>query len=200
METKKKITALQLVESALMIAVATVCSLVKIDLPFGGGITIVSMLPLVLISHRYGWKWGVLTAFTYSLIQMILGLDNVGYATSFLMGAGIVLLDYVIAYPVIGLSGVFGKDRKAVAIGIAVTFAMRFCCHLVSGAWIWGVWMPEQFMGMKMTNPWIYSALYNGWYMLAELIATELVAMLIYKPLEKFFRGEQNAKADDKAA
>ena len=49
METKKKITALQLVESALMIAVATVCSLVKIDLPFGGGITIVSMLPLMLI-------------------------------------------------------------------------------------------------------------------------------------------------------
>ena len=191
---KRKITALQLVESALMIAVATVCSLVKIDLPFGGGVTIVSMLPLILISHRYGWKWGVLTAFTYSVIQMILGLDNVGYATSFLMGAGIVLLDYVIAYTVIGLSGVFGKDRKAVAIGIAVTFTLRFLCHLVSGAWIWGVWMPEEFMGMKMTNPWIYSALYNGWYMLAELAATELIAMLIYKPLEKYFRGE---KAND---
>ena len=200
MEKQHRITTVQIVESALMIAIATVCSMVKIDLPFGGGITIVSMLPLILISHRYGWKWGVLTAFTYSLIQMILGLDNVGYATSFLMGAGIVLLDYVIAYTVIGLSGVFGKDRKAVAIGIAATFAMRFCCHLVSGAWIWGVWMPEQFMGMKMTNPWIYSALYNGWYMLAELIATELVAMLIYKPLEKYFRGEQLAKADDKAA
>ena len=191
---KRKITALQLVESALMIAVATVCSLVKIDLPFGGGVTIVSMLPLILISHRYGWKWGVLTAFTYSVIQMILGLDNVGYATSFLMGAGIVLLDYVIAYTAIGLSGVFGKDRKAVAIGIAVTFTLRFLCHLVSGAWIWGVWMPEEFMGMKMTNPWIYSALYNGWYMLAELAATELIAMLIYKPLEKYFRGE---KAND---
>ena len=55
-------------------------------------------------------------------------------------------------------------------------------------------------MGMKMTSPWIYSALYNGWYMLAELVVTELVAMLIYKPLEKYFRGEQLAKADDKAA
>ena len=143
METKQKITALQLVESALMIAVATVCSIVKIDLPFGGGITIVSMLPLILISHRYGWKWGVLTAFTYSLIQMILGLDNVGYATSFLMGAGIVLLDYVIAYTVIGLSGIFGKDRKAVTLGILVTFTLRFCCHLISGAWIWGSRLPE---------------------------------------------------------
>jgi thiamine transporter len=199
METKKRITALQLVESALMIAVATVCSIVKIDLPFGGGVTIVSMLPLILISHRYGWKWGVLTAFTYSIVQMILGLDNVGYATSFLMGAGIVLLDYVIAYTVIGLSGIFGKDRKAVAIGIAVTFALRFCCHLISGAWIWGVWMPEEFMGMKMTSPWIYSALYNGWYMLAELVATELIAMLIYKPLEKYFRGEELAQPKENA-
>ena len=190
---KRKITSLQLVESALMVAVATVCSMVKIDLPFGGGITILSMLPLILISHRYGWKWGVLTAFTYSLIQLVLGLDNVGYATSFLMGAGIVLLDYVLAYTVIGLSGRFGQDRKAVAIGIAVTFTLRFLCHLVSGAWIWGVWMPEEFMGMKMTNPWIYSALYNGWYMLAELVATEIVAMIIYHPLKKYFHGESVA-------
>ena len=190
METKKKLTSLQLVESALMIAVATVASMVKIDLPFGGGVTIVSMLPLILISHRYGWKWGLLTAFTYSVVQMLFGLDNVGYADSFLMGAGIVLLDYILAYTVIGLSGVFGKSRKAVAIGIAVTFTLRFLCHLISGAWIWGVWMPDSFMNMTMTNPWIYSALYNGWYMLAELVATELVAMLIYKPLEKYFRGE----------
>lgn len=186
----KKITSLQLVESALMIAVATVASMVKIDLPFGGGVTILSMLPLILISHRYGWPWGLLTAFTYSIVQMLFGLDNVGYATNFIMGAGIVLLDYVLAYTVIGLSGVFGKSRGAVAAGIAVTFTLRFLCHLISGAWIWGVWMPESFMGLPMTNPWIYSALYNGWYMLAELVATEVVAMIIYKPLEKYFRGE----------
>ena len=190
-QTKTKITTLQLVESALMIAIATVCSLVKIDLPFGGGVTILSMLPIVMISHRYGWKWGVLVAFTYSVGQMLLGLDNVAYADSFLMGAGIVMLDYIIAYTVIGLSGVFGKSRKAVAIGILVTFTLRFLCHYVTGAWIWGVWMPETFMGMKMISPWIYSALYNGWYMLAELIVTEIVAMLIYSPLKPFFMGEQ---------
>lgn len=193
MEQKKKITTLQLVESALMIAVATVASMVKIDLPFGGGVTILSMLPIVMISHRYGWKWGVLTAFVYSVGQMLLGLDNVAYATSFWMGAGIVMLDYIVAYTVIGLSGAFGKSRSAVAIGIAVTFTLRFLCHYLTGAWIWGVWMPETFMGMKMISPWIYSALYNGWYMLFELVATELVAMLIYKPLERYFRGEQIA-------
>lgn len=190
----KKITVRQLVESALMIAVATVLSLIKIDLPFGGGVTIVSMLPLILISHRYGWKWGVLTAFVYSVAQLLLGLDNVAYAESFIMGVGIVMLDYIVAYTVIGLSGVFGKKRASVAIGIAVTFTLRFLCHLITGAWIWGVWMPDQFMGMPMTNPWIYSFLYNGWYMLFELVCTETVAMLIYAPLKKFFTGEDLKK------
>ena len=190
----KNITTRKLVESAMLIAVATVLSLVKIDLPFGGGVTIVSMLPLIVASHRWGWKWGVVTAFVYSVLQLILGLDNVGYAANFVMAVGIVFLDYIIAYTVIGLSGAFdgafGKTRKAVAVGIVVTFCLRFICHLITGAWIWGEWMPDEFMGMPMTNPWIYSFLYNGWYMLGELILTEIVAMLIYKPLGKYFRRE----------
>jgi len=194
----KKITTRKLVESALIIAIATVLSLIKFDLPFGGGVTVVSMLPLILCSHRWGWKWGVVTAFVYSVLQLILGLDNVGYATSFIMALGVVFLDYVIAYTVIGLSGVFdgplGKTRASVAVGIAVTFILRFVCHLITGAWIWGEWMPEEFMGMTMTSPWFYSFLYNGWYMLAELVLTELVAMLIYKPLGKFFRREDIAE------
>ncbi len=184
----------KLAESALLIAIATVLSLIKFDLPFGGGVTLVSMLPLILISHRWGWKWGVLAAFVYSLIQLMLGLDNVGYATSFVMALGVIFLDYVIAYTVIGLSGIFdhslGKTWKSVAAGIAVTFVLRFCCHLITGAWIWGVWMPETFMNMTMTSPWLYSFLYNGWYMLAELVLTEIVAMLLYKPLGRFFRLE----------
>ena len=193
----KKITTRKLVESALFIAIGTVLSLVKFDLPFGGGVTVVSMLPLIICSHRWGWKWGVVTAFVYSVLQLILGLDNVGYATSFVMALGVVFLDYIVAYTFIGLSGVFdvfmGKKRASVAVGILVTFILRFACHLVTGAWIWGEWMPEEFMGMTMTSPWFYSFLYNGWYMLAELVLTEIVAMLIYGPLGKFFRREDIA-------
>ena len=44
-------------------------------------------------------------------------------------------------------------------------------------------------MGLTMTSPWLYSFLYNGWYMLAELVATEMVAMLIYSPLKKYISG-----------
>ena len=187
MKTKHPVR--RLVESAIMIALATVLSLIKIDLPFGGGVTIVSMLPLVIVSHRWGWKWGVVTAFVYSVLQLLLGLDNVGYAATLAMVFGVIFLDYIIAYTVIGLSGIFGKSRRAVAVGIAVTFCLRFLCHLVTGAWIWGVWMPEEFMNLPMTNVWVYSALYNGWYMAAELVVTEIVAMLIYSPLKKFITG-----------
>ena len=190
----KKSMYRRMTESALFIAVATVLSMLKIDLPFGGGVTIVSMLPLILISHRWGWKWGTLTAFVYSLIQLLLGLDNVGYAKTFATVLGVIFLDYVIAYTVIGLSGamdsLLGKTRKSVAVGIAVTFFLRFCCHLITGAWIWGEWMPETFMNLTMTSPWLYSFLYNGWYMLAELVVTEIVAMLIYQPLGRYFRRE----------
>ncbi len=184
----------QLTESAVFIALGTILSILKIDLPFGGGVTIACMLPLVLISHRWGWKWGLLTAFVFGVVQMFLGLDNVGYAANFIMAVGIIFLDYIIAYTVIGFSGAFdgllGKTRKSMAAGIAVTFALRFCCHLLTGVWIWGEWMPETFMNMTMTSPWLYSFLYNGWYMLAELVVTELIAMLIYKPLSAFIQGK----------
>ena len=190
----KGFTTRKLVEGALFVAIATVLSLIKIDLPFGGGITIVSMLPLIIASHRWGWKWGVVTAFVYSVLQLILGLDNVGYATSFVMALGIVFLDYILAYTFLGLSGVFddllGPGRPALALGIFVTFLLRFACHLITGAWIWGEWMPDEFMGMTMTSPWFYSFLYNGWYMLAELVITEIVAMLLYGPLGRYFRRE----------
>ena len=190
-------TVRKLVESALFIAIATVLSMLKIDLPFGGGVTIVSMLPLVLVSHRWGWKWGVLTAFAYSLIQLLLGLDNVGYATTFATALGVIFLDYVIAYTVIGFSGAlekpFGKTLKAVLIGIAVVFVGRFLCHFITGVWIWGGWMPESFMNMTMTSPWMYSLLYNGWYMLAELVVTEVAAALLYKPLKRYIRREDIA-------
>lgn len=191
----KKITTRKLVESAILIAVATVLSLIKIDLPFGGGVTVVSMFPLILCSHRWGWKWGVVTAFVYSVLQLILGLDNVGYATSFGMALGIIFLDYILAYTVIGLSGISDailrrKNAGTVAVGIAVTFCLRFLCHYITGVWIWGEWMPEEFMGLPMTSPWLYSFLYNGWYMLAELVLTEIVAMASYPALRRYYRGE----------
>ena len=187
----------RLTDTAILIAMGTILSLFKIDLPFGGGVTACSMLPLVFISYRYGWKWGGFAGFVYSVLQLMLGLDNVRYASSAIMAAGIILLDYILAYTVIGFASLFGgkpsNTRKALVISIIVSFLLRFVCHLITGAWIWGEWMPDEFMGMTMTSPWIYSFLYNGWYMLAEIVLTVAAAMAIYGPLEKYINGEDLA-------
>ena len=188
----KNLTVRRMVESAILVALATVLSIFKIDMPMGGGLTVCSMLPLVVLSHRWGWKWGAVSALVYSVLQLLLGLDNVGYAAAggMAMAVGCVVLDYIVAYFVIGFSGIFdgpGKNhRAAMAIGIAVTFFLRFLCHFITGFWIWNALWPNEF---GMTGL-VYSAAYNGWYMAAELAVTEIAAMLLFAPLKRFFTGQ----------
>lgn len=106
MEKRKK-TILRLCESAIMIALATVLSMIKFaNLPFGGSVTLCSMLPLVLIAYRYKWKWGVLTGVVYGLVQMVLGANNLSYGTSALAVILIILFDYLVAFGAIGFAGV----------------------------------------------------------------------------------------------
>ena len=113
MQNRNKKTSI-LVFSSVMIAIGTVLSLFKIDFAFGGGVTICAMLPLVMVSWIYGTKWGVFTAFVFSVLQCLLGLDNVQYATSAAMAFAIIFLDYIAAYAVIGFSGIFKKLVKKV--------------------------------------------------------------------------------------
>lgn len=182
-----------LVESAVMIAIGTVLSNppFKIDFPLGGGLTLCSMLPLVLISWRYGIGRGLIAALAYSLIQLVFGLDNVQYATSALMAAGIVLLDYIAPYTVLGLSGMLkGKTkdpRLGLALGIVITFVLRFLCHFITGWWIWDALWPNEF---GWTAP-FYSFAYNGSYMGAEIVLTCVVAWILYStPLKRYLNGE----------
>ena len=180
----------KLTETAIMIALGTVLSMIKIDMPMGGGVTICSMLPLIIISYRYGWKWGGFSAFVYSVLQLLLGLDNVRYASSAIMALGIILFDYIIAYTVIGFASLFGgkptNTRKALAVGICVSFFLRFLCHFITGVWIWDALWPNE-LGMTSV---VYSLAYNGWYMVGELVMTVTVAMLLYNPLKKLINGE----------
>lgn len=191
---KRRLQIRMLTESAVMIALATVLSLIEIGGAYGGGVTLVSMLPIIVISHRWGWKHGVLTAAVYSVIQLLIGLKNVGYATTFAQAVGVVVLDYLAAFTVLGLSSLFekpfGRTNKAVFWGILTTFSVRFLCHFISGVWIWGSYMENVYLGIPTPNVWVYSLVYNGWYMLLEIIITESVATILYQTLGKYFRGE----------
>ncbi len=182
----------RLVESAIMLAVATLLSVLSFQGPWalGGSITICSMLPLVFVAQRYGTKWGLFTAFVYSLLQLLLGVKNVYYATSFIMAVGIIMLDYILPFTALGLSAAFNKmisnRRAAIAVGILVTFSLRFICHFFSGWIIWEAMWPNE---LGWAAP-LWSFVYNGSYMLPEIIITEIAALLLYKPLEKYWLGK----------
>ena len=175
----------RLVESALMIAIGTVLSELKIGSlwAFGGGLTIGSMVPLVIFSHRWGTKWGTFTAFVYSLLQMILGIDNIQYATGVGMAIAIILLDYIIAYTVVGLSSMFGSGRAAIIGGVAVTLGIRFLCHFLTGWMIWDALWPNEF-GMTSV---VYSLCYNGSYMLPEIVITAVLSCVLVPWVNKTF-------------
>ena len=178
--TRRRSTQL-LAEGAVVVALGTVLSIIKFDMPLGGGVTLCSMLPLVFYSYRNGIKWGVFTAFVHSVIQMLLGIDNVQYGKTALMVFAIAFLDYIVAYTVLGFAGMFrgklGSDKKEIALGSIITIFARFLCHFVTGIFIWEALWPNAY-GYA---PVIWSLIYNGSYMLIELVITTIVATIIVK-------------------
>lgn len=181
MSTKNKV--LMLTESAVMIAFATVLSIVKIvDMPYGGSVTACSMLPLLIIAYRYGTKWGLLTSFTYGVIQMFLGMDNLSYATSFWAAIAIILLDYFVAFVVLGLGGIFRKITKtqgqALCVASVVTGFLRYLCHTISGCTVWAG------MALPTKDALFYSLSYNLTYMLPEIIVLATGAVLVSRLLD----------------
>ncbi|NLG93615.1 MAG: energy-coupled thiamine transporter ThiT [Clostridiales bacterium] len=179
----KKSNTVILVECALMIAMSTVLSMFKLyELPQGGSVTCGSLVPLVLVSYRHGLKWGAGTAFVHSLLQMLIKF-NPPPANSFAAFAGVVLLDYVLAFTVLGIAAFFGKPFKnrsaSVAVGAAAVTFLRFLCSFFSGILIWQGYAP------KDMPVWLYSLSYNGGYMLPEGIITAVAAVILIKALDR---------------
>jgi thiamine transporter len=172
-----------LVECAMMIAMATALSFIKLfNLPQGGSVTCASMMPLILVSYRHGIKWGVMTGFVYSLLQMLIQF-YAPPANTALAFFGVVLLDYVVAYTVLGTAVIFGKPLKSraasVVLGSVTVSFIRFLCSFFSGIFIWGSYAPEG------TPVWIYSLTYNGSYMLPEMIITAVVSVILIPVLDR---------------
>ncbi len=205
MKTKK------MVNCAMMLGIGAVLSLLKpFALPFGGGITLASMMPICLIAYIYGTKTGLLSAFVYSIIQMLLDPQTVMGA--FLPGEGQMLLskallmcflDYILAFGVLGLGGIFKgrikNDYAAVSMGALLATFLRYCCHIVSGYILWGSyaqWFFSQegfykigqgilsaFTGQGLAL--VYSLFYNGLYMIPEIAITTVMTPLVYKALKQ---------------
>ncbi len=174
-------------ESAVMLAVATALSVLKLfELPYGGSITVASMLPIILIAYRYGTGWGLLIGLLHGVIQQLLGLNTLGYVTTWQSIVAVIVLDYLLAFSMTGLGGVFRARKNqpaAVLLGVLLACSARYVLHVIAGATVWvGLSIP--------TNAaLLYSLGYNATYMIPETIVTAVVGYYIASSLD--FRHER---------
>lgn len=200
----------RITESAMLLAVAIVLELVSKmfipEMPFGGQITLVSMLPIVLISYRHGVKWGLVSGVAYALLEMAIGAKTVAAAFQpGYFGDGVMLLnafimcilDYLVAFTVLGLGGIFRNkiENKGTALmcGSLVALGARYVAHIASGYILFAGWA-EWFFTQDGFPAWgaqlvasmspqglgfLYSVVYNGMYMVPEIVITAVVALLL---------------------
>lgn len=174
----------RLVESGVLIALASVLSLIKIwQMPLGGSVTLCSMLPILLLGYKYGVRWGLLTGFVYALVQLLLDISAaLGWGLTPAALAASFVFDYLIAFTVLGLSGLYGKGFAQYILGIVTAVFFRFVSHVISGVVAYASWVPKEWKGHTL----LYSLAYNGTFLLPDLIITLVVAAAIYWPLRRF--------------
>ncbi len=183
---KRKKTRI-LVESAVLIALSVVLSFIKIwQNPLGGAVTLLSMLPVCTVSVRHGWKWGLGASFTYSLFQLLIGITVDGvlaWGLTPVMLVGCILFDYVIAFTVLGLAGVFRRyGEGGVYAGISCAILLRFASHFTSGYVIFRKLTQWTIFGNTFVDrPVLYSICYNGLFMLPELVITLVCTVILMR-------------------
>lgn len=154
-----------LVETALLLAIAFVLGRIKFwELPNGGAVHPAAMLPLCLIGLRRGPKWGFLGCFAYGIIDFM-------YDGGFAINAWSIILDYLLAYTMLGITGFFCGKMLGVWVGMPLAVLARFICHFIAGITIWAEYMPEEW-----SNLWLYSAAYNGSFLAIELVLMMIIA------------------------
>lgn len=174
---------LLLCEGAVMVVLAQILGYIKVwEMPWGGSVCL-SMLPIICYACRWGVGPGLMSGFVLGILQFM-------FDGGIALGWQSILGDYLLAFTAVGLSGLFrGNVYWASLLGGCA----RFAVHYVVGATIWAEYMPEEFFGMTMTTPWLYSMLYNGAYMVPDTVLCVVIFALLMKPMGKYFRGEDLA-------
>ena len=167
---------LRLTEGAVMMALGTVLSFVKlIDLPYGGSVTAAASVPLILLSYRYGVGFGCFAGLAYGLLQLTFS-SSLSYVTGFWSVAAVVVLDFLVAFAAVGASGAFRRMKnqpRALMCGAITYGVLRYLLHVVSGATVWaGISIPT-------AAALLYSVGYNATYMLPETVIAAAAAYLL---------------------
>lgn len=171
----------KLVVCAVCLALGYVASSVKFfNLPYGGSITLFSMLFIAYIGYCFGVKTGVLCGLAYGILQLI--------QDPWLLSPMQVCFDYIFAFAVLGFSGFFrnmkDKDKttgekrlskKGLIIGYAVAAVCRGISHSIGGYLFWMDSMPDNFPKSISS---LYPIVYNFSYIGAEMLLTVVVLLI----------------------
>lgn len=172
-----------LAECSIMVALSTVLSVLKIiELPYGGSVTAASMLPIVIAVYRHGGLFGIGVAAVNSTIQFLFGMSNLAYAFNWQAAVAIVLFDYIFAFSVFALSGVFKRmfrdQSAAMLLGVLLASVLRYVCHTIVGCTVWaGISIPTE---AAIT----YSLSYNATYMIPETLILLLATAYVFSVLD----------------
>lgn len=182
MKKNQKEALLALTEAAMMIALATVLSFIKlVKYPWGGSITLLSMLPIVLYSIRRGVPRGLGAAFVYALIQLFLSLAEVvswGLTPAALVGC--LALDYLLPFTLLGVAGCFRRHGWLGSVGgVMLALALRMVSHFLSGVVIFA--STGRVINIQIDNTYLYSLAYNALYMVPEMIFTGIACVILFK-------------------
>ncbi|MDO4618237.1 MAG: energy-coupled thiamine transporter ThiT [Clostridia bacterium] len=183
----------------VMIALATILSLITIySLPYGGSITLLSMLPLLFVGFIYGKAWGVLTGVIYGILQAILGAatSSAFAGLDFVSVMLVIILDYLVAFGVLGFAGIFKNKIKNIplsfGLGVFLSTTLRYITHFISGYIVYGSYAEWFFSqetvsyGEKIMSEYsgkmlaaVYSLIYNATFMIPEIILSVIAGILI---------------------
>ena len=190
MSTQKRLNSslTMLTECAIMLALSFALSCAKLfEMPMGGSVTVASMLPVMLISIKYGVGPGLATSFLYSLTQLLQAVASANvfpYCETPTTLVLCVLFDYIVPFTLLGLAGLFHKMKLTektelnIYLGIIGVVVLRFFSHFITGVAIWGQWAPE---GM---GKYLYSFLYNGGFLSLDFLICIVCAILMFRKSE----------------
>ena len=174
-----------LCEGAIMIALALVLELITLyKLPNGGSVTL-SMIPIILFGIRFGCGWGAMAGCVFGGLNYIFGGTAIDWTT--------IICDYFFAFSMLGFgAGLFRGKKLGCIWGSFAGITFQFIASYLVGVFVWGKWMPEEFLGMTMTTPWLYSFFYNILWAGPDLILAIVVFAVLYqlKPIQKFMLGQ----------
>src|SRR5690606_38969507 len=174
---------LLMMEIAIFAALGFVLDFVSFRMPQGGSVSLV-MIPIILIAFRRGVAAGVLTGILLGLLQIVSGFISVA-PLSFGFVVMQVLLDYLLAYGVVGLAGVMrtkylqharakqtGKMLAAIVAGVLIASVLRYLVHVITGILFFGMFAEG--------NVVIYSAIYNATYMIPVFLLAAFVCSALF--------------------